>query len=67
HFIITLLLLLLWSTSFFFWAFIAVLYKEGWAYTEIVSYTHLTINIIVYLGIGITLFYNSRNLLNHDH
>lgn len=67
HFIISLLLLLLWSGSFFFWAFISVLYDEGWAYTTTVTNIHLIINIIVYLGIGLTILYTNRQKLNHDN
>lgn len=67
HFIISLLLLLLWSGSFFFWAFISVLYDEGWAYTTTVTNVHLIINILVYLGIGLTILYTNRQKLNHDN
>lgn len=67
HFLISLLLLLLWSGSFFFWAFISVLYEDGWAYTTVVTNAHLIINIFVYFCMGITLFHSTRKSFNHDY
>ncbi len=58
HFWTWSLLLLLWSSSFFFWGYYEVLTQKGWAYLPAAANTQAIINILVYFGIGLTfLFY----------
>jgi hypothetical protein len=53
---ISVLWLILWSSTFFFWAFIKVLYNNGWPYMNAVLAMQSIINIIVYAGIATVLF-----------
>lgn len=57
HFIVAILLLLLWSGTFFFWAFVKVLYKHYQSFYYILDYAQNIINIVVYGGIGAVLFF----------
>jgi hypothetical protein len=63
HFWISLLWLLLWSTTFFFWALIKILYRAHWRYTESVLTLQGIINLVVYAGITVViLFYSKKNI-----
>jgi len=68
HIKITFLFLLHWSCTFFFWAFISVLFIEQWEYVNLASYMFAMVNIVVYGGIGLTLYfhYQENNIYEHD-
>jgi len=57
HFWVAILWLLLWSSTFFFWAFIKILYRGNWQYQNMVLNGQAIINIIVYTGIALILFF----------
>ncbi len=57
HFQMSLLFIFIWSCTFFFWAFISVLYIGEWKYVNYASYVIMMVNIIVYGGIGLTVYY----------
>jgi hypothetical protein len=54
HIRIAALLLLLWSSAFFFWAFVKILYSNHWPYYNLIDQTSTTINTLVYSGIALT-------------
>ncbi len=62
HFWIAVLWLVLFSSTFFFWAFIKILYKNHWTYMNIVLCLQGIINIIVYSGIGFVLFFYPKKI-----
>lgn len=57
HFQMSLLFIFIWSCTFFFWAFISVLYIGEWKYVNYASYVIMMVNIIVYGGIGLTIYH----------
>jgi hypothetical protein len=62
HFWIWALWLVLWSATFFFWAFIRILYRSGWIYVDLVMNFQALINLFVYAGIAcILLLYTKKN------
>lgn len=61
HFLIAVLFLLLWSTSYFFWAFVKILYTAKWQHMQSVMYLQAVVNIIFYSGIGLVLFFYPKN------
>ncbi|HTN16098.1 MAG TPA: hypothetical protein VL092_00350 [Chitinophagaceae bacterium] len=62
HFWIWVLWLVLWSATFFFWAFIRILYRSDWAYVGLVMNLQALINLVVYAGLsGILLLYTKKN------
>lgn len=56
HFRISVLLLVMWSCSLFFWIFIDVLYQGHWPYMRAAMYAQVIADILVYTGLGLTLF-----------
>lgn len=62
HFWVWVLWLILWSATFFFWAFIKILYRSNWAYVDLVMNFQALINLAVYAGLScILLFYTKKN------
>lgn len=61
HFWIAVLWLLLWSGTFFFWAFVKLLYRGHWVYFKIVDHAQNVINIITYAGIAAVLILYRKN------
>ncbi len=62
HLRVAALLLLLWSSAFFFWAFIKILYSNHWPYYNLIDHTSTTINTLVYTGIALTfLLYRPKH------
>lgn len=58
HFWVAVSLLMLYSNTFFFWAFIKILYSSHWRYMDTVLCMQIINNAILYAGIGtIFLFY----------
>jgi len=57
HFWFWTFFLLLWSCTFFFWAYIKILNKTGWIYLDTVLILQICLNIIVYLSMGFVLFF----------
>lgn len=55
HFQIALALLILWSSTFFFWGLIPVLSEDKWRYMQIAAHSHTVLNILIYSGIAIIL------------
>jgi hypothetical protein len=56
HFWIWTVFLLYWSGSYFYWAFLEPISNAKHKYGFIVTCWHLSINIILYVGIGIAFF-----------
>lgn len=61
HVRIALLLLIMWSSTFFFWAFISVLFIGQWQYVNFASYVFMGVNIITYGGIGSVFIQLTKN------
>ena len=60
HFRLSLLFLFLWSSTLFFWATVQILYRNHWQYADVLQYAQMTVNIIMYMGIGATLFFHDQ-------
>lgn len=56
HFWFWSLFLMLWTSTFFLFPFVIMLYKNKWPYLNAVECVQAVINIIVYGGIGIIFF-----------
>jgi hypothetical protein len=61
HFQIAGVFLILWSSSYFFWAFVKILYGARWPYMKTVMHVMEIINIGVYSGFGLILFFYPKN------
>jgi hypothetical protein len=57
HFKLTGILLTLWSTTFFFWSTIGILYQKQWKHTVVLMYAQTIFNILIYLAIAAVLFF----------
>ena len=66
HVRIALLLLVMWSSTFFFWAFISVLFIGEWQYADTASHFFMIINILVYACLGILIYSTSKIKYEHD-
>lgn len=60
HFIISLIMLVFWSSTLLFWATIKILYRNHWKYTDQIMYAQAIVNIIAYLSIALTIFYHTK-------
>lgn len=60
HFIISLIMLVFWSSTLLFWATIKILYRNHWKYTDQIMYAQAIVNIFAYLSIAITIFYHTK-------
>lgn len=60
HFRIAAIFLISWGSTFFFWAFIKILYRHHWPYMDAAVYMQAIISILVCVGIAITLFISSK-------
>lgn len=60
HFIISLTMLVFWSSTLLFWATIKILYRNHWKYTDQIMYAQAIVNIIAYLSIALTIFYHTK-------
>lgn len=67
HFWLSVLWLILWSATFFFWAFIKILYRNQWAYVDTIMNIHAIINLIVYAGITAVLFFYPKKSYIFDY
>lgn len=57
---IAILFLISWSSTFFFWAFIEILYDTEWEYSYIIMHSHTILNILVYAGIAAVFFFHPK-------
>jgi hypothetical protein len=62
HFWVCILLLVLWCSSFFLWAFLNILYRDHWQYLMLVLHVEAIINCIVYTGLAWTLFFFNKKM-----
>lgn len=53
HFWMAVCFLILWSVTFFFWAFIKILYRADWPYSELIMYIEVIINTCVFIGMTV--------------
>jgi hypothetical protein len=67
HFWLWVLWLILWSTTFFFWAFIRILYRNHWSHVQIVLNMHSVINLVIYAGITAVLFFYPKKQNSLDY
>lgn len=67
NFHVAVLCLLLWSSSFFFWAFVRVLYRGQWQYVRIAIYAQGSVNILFYLGTISLLLFHSKKIRRYEH
>ena len=57
---VSFLLLIEWSSTFFFWAFVKLLNRNDWPYMKTATNACNVINIITYTGIGIILLLSRK-------
>lgn len=67
HFQLAIICLISWSGTFFFWAFIGILYHEQWPYTDLVMYSHALLNILTYAAIAAVIWYYPKQTAAHAH
>lgn len=66
HFWTCILWVVLWGSTFFFWAFIKILYKNGWEYRDTALVLHAVVNVIVYTGLAaVLLFYPKMKIIEN--
>ena len=56
HFRIAFIWLVMWCSTFFFWAFIKVLYDHHWVYSTAAMYSQVVLNCVMVVAIGHVLF-----------
>ena len=61
HFWVSIIWLLLWSGTFFFWAFIRVLYSDEWPYLQTAVLLQGILLVITYCGFGLVFFLYPNN------
>lgn len=64
---IVFLWLVSWSTTFFFWAFIEVLYNQAWTYSSTIINGHIILNIFIYTGIAAVFYFYPKKRIAHEH
>ncbi len=57
-------LLFMWSGTFFFWAYIKLIYTNAKEYVDLMQYIQISINAFVYFGIG-TIFYYYPKMIKY--
>ena len=62
HFWICIIWCILFSSTFFFWAFIKILYKNHWTHMNTVLTLQVFINVLVYFGIALVLFFYPKKI-----
>ena len=60
NFCLWILFLFFWSSTFFFWACFEILIKHHSPYRDILLNIQVAVNIIFYVGIGITLIFSKK-------
>ncbi len=59
--------LLEWSSNFFFWAFVKILYNRHWAYMGLAMNLHIVTNIIVYLALTLVFFKYPKKMIPFEN
>lgn len=67
HFWVSVIWLTFWSSSFFYWAFIKVLYGEHWEYVSIVDTLQIVLNVIVYAAFAAVFHFYPKKRIAHEH
>lgn len=67
HFWVCVLWLISSSYTFFFWAFLKVLYKHHWEYMELILQLQIIMLIGIYTGVTIILFTYTKNQKNLEY
>ena len=62
HFWMSVIWLVFWSSSVFFWAFIKILYSNRWEHIQTAVCIQVIIAMLCYLGIGATLLFYPKKL-----
>lgn len=65
NFLIWVIILILWTTTFFFWAFLPALKKEDFVYT-ILSAGQSVFILLIYIAFAVILFFTKAES-NYDH
>ncbi|MCB0699994.1 MAG: hypothetical protein H6551_08720 [Chitinophagales bacterium] len=64
---VSILFLLSWCGTFFFWSFIKILYSKKWNYIEPVLDGHMILNIFFYTGIAAVFYFYPKKRIAHEH
>ena len=64
HFFFWMFFLIFWSGTFFFWAYIKILNEEHYPFLEYVLDFQVLLNLFVYTGIGLTLFFYPKKSIS---
>jgi len=66
HFQMSIISLVMWSSTIFFWAFIQILYRSHWRFAPIVMHVHIIINMLLYLSIAAAFYFYRSNLARSE-
>lgn len=66
HFRIAVLQLVFWGVTFFFWGFVAILWKNKWQHATGLMYAQTVIEFLVYSGIAISLYQVNKKPIPHE-
>lgn len=67
HFWISIIWLTFWSSSFFYWASIKILYGRHWEYITIVDTLQITLNVITYAAFAAVFYFYPKKRIAHEH
>ena len=67
HFWIASIWVVYWSITFFFWAFVKILYKSHWQYMNAVLTGQVIVSITTYTAIGIVLLLNNKKTYTREY
>ncbi len=66
HFRMAFILLVYWSSTLFFWAFVKIFWYDHWQHILTLMYIQSVIEIIVYTGIAATLYYSGKKMAGNE-
>lgn len=66
HFWMAVLFIITYSSSFFYWAFLELLFQGKWKYRILILYLQSVLEVIVYLGMAFILFYYNKKMEVND-
>lgn len=66
HFRMAFIMLVYWSSTLFFWAFVRIFWRDHWQHVLMLMYIQSVIEIMVYSGIAATLYYSGRKKAGNE-
>ena len=66
HFRISVLWLVFWGVTFFFWGFVAILWKNQWQHATVLMYAQSVVEFFVYVGFAFSLYKADKKMIIHE-